>query len=192
MNIRQLIKQDNLRYKSFKERANSVSFYFVLLFRICTFFKYSKGGGKSLIFSILYFPLTFIYKFFKLLTGIQLPIGTQIEGGMRFFHYGCVVIAQQSKIGKNCSIHQGVTIGRVFNGQKKGVPTIGNNVVIFAGAKIVGNVTVGDYVVIGANSVVTSDIPEGCVCAGVPAKIISTDSKKCFDNYWSTVFKYDE
>ena len=71
------------------------------------------------------------------------------------------------------SIHHGVTIGRVFNGKQAGVPIIGDNVVIFAGAKILGNLLIRNDAVIGANAVVTNDVPNNSVVAGVPAIVIS-------------------
>ena len=121
-------------------------------------------------------------------TGIQLPLCTNVGAGLRFFHYSCIIVAQMCNIGRNVSIHQGVTIGRVFNGKKSGVPSIGNNVVIFAGAKIIGNVKIGDNAVIGANAVVTNDVPANCVAVGVPAKVVSNDSSKCFNNIWAVEF----
>ena len=88
------------------------------------------------------------------------------------------------------SIHPNVTIGRVFAGRKKGTPTIGNNVVVFAGAKIIGNINVGDNSVIGPNAVVIEDVPNDSVAVGIPAKIVSQDSSKCFDEYWGPVFEH--
>lgn len=124
------------------------------------------------------------------LTGIQIPIGTQVNGGLRFFHYSCIIVAQSVKIGKNCSIHQGVSIGRVFAGKKKGVPVIGDNVVIFPGAKVIGKITLGNNVVVGANAVVVDDVPDNSVVAGVPAKVISKDSSRCFEDAWKNAFCY--
>lgn len=174
------IKGDIQRYKNKIEAFSSISFFITFWFRISSWI-YTKSR-------VLCFPLKLIYKFLQLISGIQLPIGTRIGYGLRFFHYNCIVIAQQTIIGNNVSIHQGVTIGRIFNGSKAGVPTIGNSVVIFAGAKILGNIRIGDHAVIGANAVVVSDVPENGVCVGIPGKIISDDSKKCFDSHWSKVF----
>lgn len=120
-----------------------------------------------------------------------MPLETNIAGGLQFFHYSCIIIAQSVTIGKNASIHQGVTIGRVFAGKYNGVPTIGDNVVIFAGAKLLGKIHIGNNVVIGANAVVIKDVPDDCVIAGVPAKIISQDSQSCFSKEWSKAFAYD-
>lgn len=75
--------------------------------------------------SKLYRPLYYIskiyYKHVEHKTGIQVPLGTKIGEGLKFFHHDCIIIAQSVKIGKNASIHQGVTIGRVFAGPKAGV-----------------------------------------------------------------------
>ena len=160
------------------------TFQLTFWFRVASYFWFRK---KTLLFPI-YVIVRMIYRHMEHKTCIQLPVGTNIGGGLRFHHYSCIIIAQTSKIGRNVSIHQGVTIGRVFSGEKAGVPIIGNNVVIFAGAKILGKVYVGDNAVIGANAVVTKDIPANAVAVGVPAKIISNDSSKCFNETWSEVF----
>lgn len=97
------------------------------------------------------------------------------------------MIAGSAVIGECCTIHQGVTIGRTFSGKKVGVPILEDHVVIFPGAKVIGNIKIGSHVVIGANAVVVEDIPANCVVAGVPAKIISYDSSKCFDGVWKKV-----
>lgn len=162
------------------------SFQVTFWFRVASFCWERK---KTLLFPI-YVLVKMIYKHIEHKTGIQLPMGTNVGPGLRFFHYNCIVIAQTSIIGRNASIHQGVTIGRVFNGKRAGVPTIGDNVVVFAGAKIVGKVSVCDNAVIGANAVVTSDIPENAVAAGIPAKVISLNSNKCFDEYWGNYFAH--
>ena len=72
-------------------------------------------------------------------------------------------------------MHQGVTIGRTHFGKHAGCPVIGNNVIIYAGAKVCGNVRIGNQVVIGANAVITNNIPDNCVVVG-HNKIVSTNS----------------
>ncbi len=158
------------------------SFKVTLWFRLGSYLQ-----KKKLLFPI-YGIVRVIYKHVQHKAGIQLPVGTKIGNSLRSFHHDCITIAQSSKIGENASIHQGVTIGRVFNGCKSGVPTIGNNVVIFAGAKILGNIKIGDNAVIGSNAAVTNDIPENAVAVGVPARVISLDSNKCFNKYWGAFF----
>lgn len=80
-----------------------------------------------------------------------------------------------------------MTIGKTFSGKDQ-APTIGDNVVIFAGAKIIGAVDIGNNVVVGANAVVTKDVPDNYVVGGIPAKVISRDSSKCFDKELAYLF----
>lgn len=91
----------------------------------------------------------------------------EIGGGLFIQHGFATMIAAQS-IGENCWINQQVTIG--YTG--KGCPVIGNNVMITCGAKVLGDITVGDGAVIGANAVVVKDVEPGAVMGGVPAKVI--------------------
>lgn len=97
----------------------------------------------------------------------------KIGEGFYIGHYGGIFIGSDVKIGKYCNISQGVTIGRINRGPKKGFPTIGDYVYVAPGAKILGNITVGNNVAVGANCVVTSDVPDNSVVVGIPAKIIS-------------------
>ena len=145
---------------------------------------------KNLFAKIAIIPVKIIYKFNALLTGIQFPIGTRLGGGIRFKHYSGIVIAGSVVVGENCTIHHDVTIGRVFNGKKSGVPTLEDHVVIFPGAKIIGNVHIGSHAVIGTNAVVINDVPPYAVVAGNPANVVSSDSRKCFDEYWSKAFDF--
>ena len=78
---------------------------------------------------------------------------------------------------------QGVTIGEVRRNGKSFVPIIGNNVVIFAGAKIIGDVKIGNNVVVGANAVVNHDVPDNAIVAGVPVKVLSLNGKEYSAQY---------
>ena len=112
-----------------------------------------------------------IYKHNAYKTGIQLPFGTKVGGGLHFPHYGCQIIHYDAKLGNNVWIFQGVTIGCMRG--KRGAPNIGNNVILFSGARVIAGVTLGDNVVVGAGAVVIHDVPSGSVVAGVPAKVVS-------------------
>lgn len=103
-------------------------------------------------------------------------IGLNVFGpGLSIAHYGQIVVNRNAKVGKNCRIHEGVTIGAT-NGQSE-APFIGDNVFIATGAKIIGNIKIADNVAIGANAVVVKDIEEeGITVGGVPAKKISNHS----------------
>jgi serine O-acetyltransferase len=84
------------------------------------------------------------------------------------------VIVQE--MGSNCWINQLVSIG--FKQRNSNPPVLGNNVVVFAGARIYGDIRIGDNVIIGANAVVTKDVPPNCTVAGVPARIIKRDGRR--------------
>lgn len=107
----------------------------------------------------------------RLIFSCSVSYKTKIGKGLKLGHSGLgVVIHQDALIGENCKIGTSVTIG----GSKKNpiVPIIRNNVYIATGAKVLGQVIIGNNVVIAANSVVVSDIPDNCLVAGVPGRII--------------------
>lgn len=191
-----LLKSDLARVIGKNKRLCSLSalrsYYVSESFKVCFWFRLGSyiATKNNFFFKVLLYLIKIKYMGIKRKTGIQLPLLTKIGGGVMFCHFSCIVIAQSVNIGKNVSIHQGVTIGRIFNGKYSGVPTIGDNVVIFSGAKVLGNIQIGDNAVIGANAVVTKDVPANAVVAGVPAKIISTDSSKCFNQEWGKYFHH--
>lgn len=113
--------------------------------------------------------------------GIQVDLKAKIGAGLMFVHYSNIVIKCKS-IGRHCTIFQGVTIGNSFSKKTFGVPEIGDNVVIFAGAKVLGNIKVGNNVVIAANAVVLDNIPDNCIVGGIPAKIISRKTENVVTN----------
>lgn len=131
---------------------------------------------------MLYFFVAVIYKHYQYLTGIQMPLGTKVGPGLTFPHFSCIIINPQAKIGDYCTIMHDVTIGseRGVNG---GIPIIGNHVVISCGAKIIGNVKVGDNVMIGAGAIVVRDIPSNSVAVGNPARVVSDKGKIHTDCY---------
>ncbi|MFA6580838.1 MAG: serine acetyltransferase [Paludibacter sp.] len=91
--------------------------------------------------------------------------------GLCLVHYGTIVVSASAKIGENCRIHPSTSIG-----DYNGVPIIGDNVYIGPGAKLFGNINIGNNVAIGANAVVNSDVPDNVTVGGIPAKIISQKS----------------
>lgn len=121
------------------------------------------------------FLLPFIvlaHRFWSAVCGIDIPLRTQIGGGLLLPHPNGIVIHPDAKIGVNCLIFQQVTIGV---GPKEGIPTIGGHVDIGAGAKLLGGITVGDHAKIGANSVVLCNVPAGATAVGIPAKIVGRE-----------------
>lgn len=109
----------------------------------------------------------------KIKYGFDISYRTQIGKGFYIGHFGNIVIHGDAVIGENCNISQGMTIGISNYGEKKGVPTIGNNVFIGPNAGIFGNITIGNNVTIGANAVVTENIPEGKTI--LPSKMMVID-----------------
>ena len=114
-----------------------------------------------------------VFTHYKYKFGCSIPHSKSIGRGLYLGHIRDIVINERAVIGENCNISQGVTIGQANRGRRKGTPVIGCNVYIGPGAKIVGAVQVGDHVAIGANCVVTDDVPDYAVVVGVPGRVIS-------------------
>jgi serine O-acetyltransferase len=122
-------------------------------------------------FSILYRAL---YRKIRNGYGIDLPYTVKLGRRVIIEHQNAIIIHGYATIGDDCIIRQGVTMGNRYLDRPLDAPKLGQRVNVGAGAKILGNVTIGDDVNIGANAVVLSDIPPGKTVVGIPAKIIST------------------
>lgn len=146
-----------------------------ILMRKCSYLSnVKKGIIKGLLFK--FYKFRYIQLGYKL--GFSIPYNV-IGPGLAIVHYGQITINQNSKIGKNCRIHEGVTIGS--NASKPNAPILGDNIYIASGAKIIGDITLANDLVIGANAVVTKSVLEsGITLAGVPAKKVSSKNS---DNY---------
>ncbi len=116
------------------------------------------------------------HRFWSAVSGADIPLNSRLGGGFLLGHATGVVIHPDCKIGKNCLVQSCVTIG--VNGSEDGLPTIGDNVEIGTGAKILGGVTIGDGARIGANAVVLQDVPPGYTAVGVPARLMPPKEKK--------------
>ena len=108
----------------------------------------------------------------RFFTGIEIHPACFIGKGLLIDHGSGVVIGETAIIGDDCTLFQGVTLGGKGNEQGKRHPTLYNGVFVGAGAKILGNIEIGNNVKIGANAVVLFDIPDGATAVGVPAKIV--------------------
>lgn len=108
------------------------------------------------------------HTFWQAVTGADIPINTRIGGGLLLPHPNGIVIHPSVVIGPNCLIFQQVTLGMAHGG----VPTLGGHVDIGAGAKVIGQVRLADHSKIGANAVVTIDVPEGATAVGIPARLV--------------------
>jgi len=121
-----------------------------------------------------------LHLFVEITTGIHIRPEIDIGPGLYIGHFGNIFLGGDMKIGKFCNISQENTVGFAGRGSKRGLPTIGDFVHIGPGAKIIGKITIGNHVAIGANAVVTKDLPENAVAGGVPAKIINFNSSRDF------------
>lgn len=114
----------------------------------------------------------------KFFTGIEIHPGATIGKGLFIDHGTGVVIGETAEIGDNCILYQGVTLGGTGKGKGKRHPTLGNNVMVGCGAKVLGPFKIGDNVKIAANSVVLHEIPENCTAVGAPARVVRRDGVK--------------
>ena len=178
--LKEVVYSDGVRYGLFSRRRSFAYYWFLTLnpfavpgyiysfhFRVCSWLV-----NKKLLFP-LYLLECMVLRRYSFKFGISIPIGTDIGYGLYIGHFGGIVVNVRAVLGDNVNISQGVTIGMANRGKRKGVATVGSCVYIGPGAKIVGNVKIGDDVAIGANAVVTRDIPDGSTAAGVPASVIS-------------------
>ncbi|OON98074.1 MAG: serine O-acetyltransferase [Epulopiscium sp. Nele67-Bin005] len=117
-----------------------------------------------------FFSARLISQIGRFLTGIEIHPGAKLKGGILIDHGMGVVIGETAEIGHHVTIFQGVTLGGTRNNKGKRHPTIGNNVIIGAGSKVLGPITIGDGSKIGANAVVLKDMPKNTTFVGVPAK----------------------
>jgi serine O-acetyltransferase len=135
--------------------------------------QYASAQRRNPVASVLRFVVRAVLANWQLTYGIELPIATQVGAGLFIGHPGSIVIHPRARIGRNCNISQGVTLSQANRGPRKGYPVVGDDVYIGPGAVLVGAVRVGNNVAIGANCVVTKDMPDDAVVVGVPGRVIS-------------------
>lgn len=128
-----------------------------------------------------YFGARALSQFARHLTGIEIHPGAKIGKGLVIDHGMGVVIGETTEIGDDCTIYQGVTLGGTGKDVGKRHPTIGNGVMVGAGAKVLGPFTIGDNTKIAANAVVLDEIPENCTAVGIPAKIVKREGQRVND-----------
>jgi serine O-acetyltransferase len=184
--LKYLIRSDLYRYYG---RTNTGTFLKCLLGSSVPGFKYSFWmricsflQEKTVWTLVALVMARRILSHYEFKYGISVPYETQIGSGFYIGHFGCIVVGRTAVIGKNCNISQGVTIGTVNRGKRAGSPTIGNNVYIGPGVKIIGSIAVGNNVAVGANCVVTKDVPDNAVVAGVPGKVLSYEGSEGYVN----------
>ena len=108
------------------------------------------------------------HRFWSIVTGADIPLTARIGGGLLIPHPNGIVIHPDVEVGPNCLLFQQVTLGHA----PSGLPRLGGHVDVGAGAKIIGAITIGDHARIGANAVVTIDVPTGATAVGNPARLL--------------------
>ena len=179
-----LVRSDLYRYTGkvrgalfLKHILRNPGFQYSFWIRTCAFLEQSRIWRHGILFIARIILHRYTYKY-----GISIPYSTKIGSGFVIGHFGGIVVSNRAVIGKNCTIAHGVTVGKANRGKNKGYPTIRDNVYIGPGAKIVGKVRVGDNVAIGANCVVTKDVPDNAVVVGVPGEVISYNGSQDYVN----------
>ena len=126
----------------------------------------------------MFFIARAISQISRFFTGIEIHPGAVIGKGLFIDHGMGVVIGETTEIGDNCTVYQGVTLGGTGKDKGKRHPTIGNNVLVGSGAKVLGPFKVGDHSKIAANAVVLREVPSNSTVVGVPARVVVKDNKK--------------
>ena len=189
MNFRELTKvlsEDKARY--IKQPFGKRTFYgYLFWLRLAHYLRIRQKD--NLLFTPPLYVILLIYKLLSHIYQIQIPVSTSIGGGLKFAHYGGIVIAGSSVIGKNCTLHQNVTIGNGFSQGNSGHSSIGDNVVIFPGAVIAGNLKIGNHVLVLANSVVTKNVPDNSIVGGIPAKVIGNYDNQTLSDFAKELYE---
>lgn len=120
----------------------------------------------------------FVSQYAKFRTGIEIHPGAQIGRGLFIDHGAGVVIGETTVIGDDCTLYQGVTLGGTGKHKGKRHPTLGNNVMVGSGAKILGPFKVGDNAKIAANAVVLEEVPPDSTAVGVPARVVRLNGRR--------------
>lgn len=173
--LTRLLTADLYRYTGRSSRAALLrelvlgdTFKYVFWFRVCRNLR-GRGAYRFTLYPLArWFWRRYTYRF-----GIDIPLMTDIGPGLYLPHFGGIVINHDCRLGSNCTLSHGVTIGKTNRGERAGCPAVGDNVFIGPGAVIIGAIRVGNDVAIGANSVVTRDVPDSAVVAGAPARVLS-------------------
>jgi serine O-acetyltransferase len=181
MTVFQLIKSDFKKYKNYGGHFFSIifftqGFWAIFQYRIAHFI-HCKIQWQPFRF-ILKMLASFWQKAIEIVTGISIPPSVKIGHSFYIGHFGSIIINSNAIIGANCNISQGVTIGVSGQGDKRGVPIIGNEVYIGANSVIAGKISIGNNVLIGACSMVNKSLLDNSVAIGVPALVISQKGSK--------------
>lgn len=169
MDLEAALKNDPAAKSKLEIVLTYAGFHAVLGYRIAHFVY------KKLKLRLLARIISQIARFF---TGIEIHPAAEIDGGLFIDHGSGVVIGETAEIGKNCTLYQGVTLGGTGKDTGKRHPTLQDNVMVSAGAKVLGPIVIGEGSKIGAGSVVLINVPSNSTVVGIPGRIVRRYGKK--------------
>jgi serine O-acetyltransferase len=160
---------ENIRHdlRSHDDKWGAQGFWVLVIYR---FGRWRYRVRPSLVRKFFSFVYRILYKLVQIITGVEFPCEVEIGRNFVIDHFGGIIVSGYAKFGDNCRIRNGVVVG-LQRVEDPRAPTFGNNVDIGVGAKILGPISIGNNVVIGANAVVIIDVPDNSIAVGVPAVI---------------------
>lgn len=172
-----LIMSDLNRYRALENRSYLSMIVMYQGITASTYYRlghvlWSRPGRDSFVRLLLKGAYVVANRFVQVFTGISISPGARIGPGLHINHFGGIVIGYDVVMGSNCNISHGATVG-ITGRSNRGMPHIGDRVLIGPGAKVLGKITVGSDAAIGANAVVIKSIPDRAVAVGVPARVIN-------------------
>lgn len=168
-----LLEQDYFRKTGKYKKVYLWNVFFDPGLKFLYWFRKAQNSSDKSPLGIFY---RIILRRYQIKYGFQISAKTQIDGGLYLGHWGTVVVNPKVKIGKNCNLAHGVTIGQTNRGENTGVPQIGNNVWIGTNAVIVGGITIGNNVLIAPNSYVNQNIEDDSIVFGNPISIKKSEN----------------
>lgn len=171
-----MFEQLKAEIQSIKDRDPAVRSSFEVMF-LYPSFKAVRAYRRAHWFyeHKMYFIARWISQHSRNKTGIEIHPGAKIGKGLFIDHGAGVVIGETTEIGDNCTLYQNVTLGGTGKDVGKRHPTLGNNVMVGAGARVLGPFKIGDNSKIAANAVVLEEVPPNCTAVGVPARVVKRD-----------------
>lgn len=169
------VQSDLYRYCGKKDARSLLrSFLVIPGFKYSLFMrsaKYLKSCGP--LFLPFYLLCRLLLNHYQFKYGISIPYNTEVGPGLYIGHFGGIIVNPEARIGRNCNISQGVTVGATYGGRYPGSPTIMHNVYLGPGSMIIGGIALASHVAVGANCVVTKPVPERGVVVGIPGDLVS-------------------
>lgn len=152
-------------------------------FRFSFWMRTCRYVSENSLLKYTFYPFVrLIFRRSRIKYGISISHRCNIGPGLFIGHIGGIVVNEGSVIGRNCNLSHEVTIGKITIGKRKGTPVLGDNIYIGPGAKVIGGIEIGNDTAIGANSVVTKNVDDMTVVAGIPATILNENGSGDYIN----------